>query len=84
MCRVGVKKGDRLRLSFTTHTQATAANKNEMKGYEKMKASELIRVLETHPDAEVVVMANEDYEDKKSLLTPYVDIDGRVVIQFWE
>lgn len=49
-----------------------------------MKAKELIEILKKHPEAEVVVMANEDYDNKQSVLSPYVDTDGKVVIQFWE
>ncbi len=49
-----------------------------------MKASELIELLKKHPESEVCVMANEDYENKQSRLTPYVDNENRVIIQFWE
>lgn len=48
-----------------------------------MKACELMKILEQHPNAQIVVMRDENYEEKETFLTPYVDTDGRVVIQFW-
>ena len=48
-----------------------------------MKAKELKTILEEHPEANVLVMKNEDYDDKISHVTPYTDSEGNVVIQFW-
>ena len=48
-----------------------------------MKAYELKDLLERKPQAEVLVMENEDYDDKVGIITPYVDSEGKVVIQFW-
>lgn len=49
-----------------------------------MKAKNLIEFLSRHPEAEVVVMCNEDYENKCNMLSPYYDNEGKVVIQYWD
>lgn len=49
-----------------------------------MKAKELIEILKQYPDTEVAVIENEDYENKKTDLSVYVDTENRVVIQFWD
>lgn len=48
-----------------------------------MKAYELIEILKRKPQADVVVMPDEQYQNKFTFLTPYVDDEGNVVIQFW-
>lgn len=48
-----------------------------------MKVKELIEFLKQYPDAEVAVIKNEDYENKKTELSVYADKENRVVIQFW-
>ena len=58
-------------------------SKRKKKGAENMKAIDLIRLLEQKPFAEVLVMMNEDYDEKYDHLTPYVDSDGKIIIQFW-
>lgn len=49
-----------------------------------MKAKELIEMLNDHPNADVVVMRNENYEDKHDVLSPYCDSEGKIVIQYWD
>lgn len=49
-----------------------------------MKVKELIEILKQYPDADVAVIENEDYGDKKTELSVYADMDNRVVIQFWD
>ena len=49
-----------------------------------MKVKELIEILKQYPAAEVAVIENEDYENKRTELSVYVDTENRVVIQFWD
>ena len=49
-----------------------------------MNARELIAMLEKHPDAPVAVMAGDDYQNKKRLLSVYYSADGEMVIEYWD
>ena len=49
-----------------------------------MHVSELLEILEQLPkDAPVCVVEGDDYENKKTVLSPYLSSEGACVIQFW-
>lgn len=49
-----------------------------------MTVCEMIDILNRAPqNATVVVIEGDDFENKRTVVSPYVSSDGELVIQFW-